>query len=98
MLEYTDEGLIKQAQEVDNVLGLDVARVTQRDIKKQNKKENRERQLANIEKRKALEEQRKAKRKDRSPSNERSKKQKAQISAENAGFEGVGQGALAVAV
>ena len=102
ILELTDSDLIAKSAEVDHILSLDVPKVTQRDMKRENKRLNKERQQAKIAKKheRALEQSRHQQRqkRSRSPSIERSKKQKAEIAAENAGFEGVGRGALAVAV
>ena len=98
ILELSDPDIISKSQEVDHVLGLDIPKVTQHDIKKENKRLNRERQEANLAKKRSLEQQRGQHHQQRSASQERSKKQKAEIASENSGFEGPGRGALAVAV
>ena len=98
ILELNDPEIISKSKEIDHILALDVPKITQRDIKKENKRLNRERHGANLAKKRALEVQSDENQKKRSESQERSKKQKAEIAAENAGFEGVGRGAMAVAV
>lgn len=45
-LEMKDEDLVKQAKEVDHLLGLDTPNTTRHDIKKQNKQRNKELQEA----------------------------------------------------
>ena len=98
ILDLNNSDILSKCTEVDHILGLDNPKTTQRDIKKENKRQNRERQEANLAKKRAL-----AQTRDRSPqrrteSQDRSKKQKADIAADNAGFEGPGRGAMAVAV
>ncbi|OAP63611.1 hypothetical protein AYL99_02838 [Fonsecaea erecta] len=94
LLEISDSDMVAKAQEIDQILRLNVTQTTKSDIKRQHKQENRENQLKNKEKKRVLEQ--------RSDQNEhiqqeRNKKQKAEIAAENSGFDGVGQGAMAVA-
>lgn len=106
-----NETMREMARNVDNVLGLDGSKVSKADIKKANKAANRARHEANIAKKKraaeeAADRQGQQNKKERriSPHRENSKErgrsllQKAEIAAENAGFDGVGQGALEVAV
>jgi len=96
VLDITDVEMISKAKEADNILGLDVPRVTKADIKRQHKqqeKENQQKHQAKQAKR-ALEAGNNQKRR---ASQERSKKQKAEIAAGNAGFDGIGQGAMALA-
>lgn len=94
ILDITDEELISQAKEADKILGLDVPRVTKADIKRQHKQESKENKQKKQEKKRVLEQDMNQK---RGASQERTKKQKAEIAAENAGFDGIGQGAMAVA-
>lgn len=91
-LEIEDEGMMQSAKTVDAILGLDQPRVTKKDIKKQRREENDQRYAAKQEKR--------ALHGDNNSSNHhhKHKKQKAEIAASDAGFEGVGEGAMAVAV
>jgi tRNA-dihydrouridine synthase 2 len=101
VLELNDSEIISKVREVDQILGLNFPKTTQRDIKRENKKLNRERQEAATAKKRekrALEEQRDRNRMIRRDSQERSKKHKAEVAAENAGYEGAGRGAMAVAV
>ena len=98
ILELEDAGIAERAKEVDHVMELDIPKTTKHDIKRQNKAENRAKLEAAQARRRAEAEQKNSKRQRNSPSPNRSKKQKAEIAADNAGFEGVGQGAMAVAV
>lgn len=98
ILELHDPDIVSKTKEIDSVLGLDVPKITQHDIRKENKRLNRERHEANLAKKRSLESQRDQNQKRRNESQERSKKQKSEIAAENAGFEGAGRGAMAVAV
>jgi tRNA-dihydrouridine synthase 2 len=95
LLDITDSEFISQAKEADNILGLDVPRVTKADIKRQHKQQSKENKQKNQEKKRVLEQDINRK---RGASQERTKKQKAEIAAENAGFDGIGQGVMAVAV
>ena len=111
IFEYEEEMRVV-ADGVDKNMGLDAPRKTAHDIKKENKRLNKERQMANTAKKQALKEQKnghnrqQASRSERkrvaSSSPGRSPKQKAKIASENAGFDPTditeGQGALAVAV
>lgn len=99
ILQISDEVMVQKAKEIDHVLRLDAPKViTKIDIKRQNKQQNRENHQKKQEKKKrALEQNKDRNGQVRSPSQERTKKQKAEIAAENAGFEGPGQGAMAVA-
>jgi len=99
ILEITDSNMVSKAHEIDHLLGLDLARVTKRDVKRENKQLNQERHKKNLERKRTLEERRSEKNKDLDDaSDERTKKQKAEIAAESALFEGVSRGAMAVAV
>ncbi|EXJ56677.1 tRNA-dihydrouridine synthase 2 [Cladophialophora yegresii CBS 114405] len=89
LLGMADPNIIEKAKEVDHVLNLDVRSVTKADIKRQHKQQNRENQAKKQEKKRVFGQ-------DGDHNQERSKKQKAEIAAENAGFEGVGQGFAAV--
>ncbi|KAK5062577.1 hypothetical protein LTR84_004650 [Exophiala bonariae] len=93
-LNITDAEIVSQAKDVDRILGLDHPRVTKADIKRQHKQQANENKQKKQEKKRAL--QRDADQK-RNHSQERTKKQKAEIAADNAGFDGIGQGAMAVA-
>lgn len=95
-LEVKEEELITQAGEVDQLLGLDVPKTTKHDIKKENKRRNKELQDAAAARKRAAAENI-TKKRDRTASPDGSRKRKAEIAAENAGFEGEGRGALAVA-
>ncbi|OAG40949.1 hypothetical protein AYO21_04791 [Fonsecaea monophora] len=93
LLEISDPEIVAKAAEIDHILGLGTPQTTKADIKRQHRQENRENHLKKQEKKRILEQ--------RSDENEhihqeRNKKQKGEIAAENAGFDGVGQGALAV--
>ena len=95
-LDITEDDLIAQAKEVDRILGLDIPKTSKHDIKKENKRRNKELQdAAAARKREAAEQA--SKKRDRTASPDGSRKRKAEIAAENAGFEGEGRGALAVA-
>lgn len=98
ILELKHPDIVSKSKEVDHIIGLDVPKVTQHDIKKANKKLNRERHEANLAKKRSLDQQREQHQCKRNESQERRKKQKAEIAADNAGFEGTGRGAMAVAV
>ncbi|OCT48824.1 tRNA-dihydrouridine(20) synthase [NAD(P)+] [Cladophialophora carrionii] len=89
VLGMNDPKIIEKAKEIDHILNLDVRLVTKADIKRQHKQQNRENQAKKQEKKRALGQ-------GGDHYQERSKKQKAEIAAENAGFEGVGQGFAAV--
>jgi tRNA-dihydrouridine synthase 2 len=89
LLDMTDLSIIEKAKEIDHILKLDVPLVTKADIKRQNKQQTRENQSRKQEKKRAFGQ-------DGDHNQERSKKQKAEIAAENAGFEGFGQGFAAV--
>ena len=93
-LSITDTEIVSQAKDVDKILGLDVPRVTKADIKRQHKQQANETKQKKEEKKRALERDTSQR---RDGSRERSKKQKAEIAADNAGFDGIGQGAMAVA-
>ena len=98
ILEFEDTGIAERAKEVDHAMELDVPKTTKHDIKRQNKAENRAKLEAAQARRRAEAERKNSKRQRNSPTPSRSKKQKAEIAADNAEFEGVGQGAMAVAV
>jgi tRNA-dihydrouridine synthase 2 len=97
-LELKDEDLVKQAKEVDHILGLDNLGVTKQDIKKENKRRNKELQAAAAARRK--EHQAKAakssNKRQRSHSPAEHRKRKTEAAAENAGLE-ESRGAMAVA-
>ena len=91
-LEIKDEGLVTSAKALDAILGLDRPRITKKDIKKQRRQENDQRHAAKQAKRAFYGN-------NNSPNPQhKHKKQKSEIAADNAGFEGVGEGAMAVAV
>jgi tRNA-dihydrouridine synthase 2 len=105
-----EDGIKEKAKQIDEILSLNVQfdKRTAREIKKEMRQANRERQEANIARKRALKEaereqntdghvQAASRNEERSESQERSKRIKAEIAAENAGFEGVGRGAMAVA-
>lgn len=97
-LEIKDETLVTQAKEVDHILGLDAPKVTKHDIKRANKQRNKELQEAAAARRREKEQSSvKQQKRQRIASPEGSRKRKAEIAAENAGFDGEGRGALAVA-
>lgn len=101
-LEIEDEDLIKQAKEVDDILGLNDVRTTKHDIKKQNKQRNKELQAAAAARKQQAQQgkwpqNQNSRKRDRTASPESIRKRIAEIAAENAGFEGEGRGALAVA-
>lgn len=98
ILELKDADVISRSREVDHILGLDVPKVTQHDIKKENKRLNRQHYEESQARKRAFGKEREQNQKQRSESQGRSKKQKAEIAAEDAGFEGTGRGAMAVAV
>ena len=98
VLEFEDTVMGERAKEVDHIMELHIPKTTKHDIKRQNKAENRAKFEAGQARRKAETEQNNNKRQRNSPSPDRSKKQKAEIAAENAALEGIGQGAMAVAV
>lgn len=97
ILKISDPELVENAKAVDHTLGLDIPRTTKADVKRQNKQQTKENQAKKQQKKRTLEQSNGQNEQFRGVSQERSKKQKAEIAAENAGFEGVGQGALAVA-
>ena len=102
-LDIKDEVLVKQGTEVDDLLGLNEPRTTKHDIKKQNKQRNKELQAAALARKMNGEQaERKPKvqnprKRERTASPDSIRKRKAEIAAENAGSEGEGRGALAVA-
>ncbi len=98
ILNISEPELLERAKETDSILGLDIPKTTKADVKRQNKQQNRENQTKKQEKKRALEHISDQHEHVHPASQERSKKQKAEIAAENAGFDGIGQGALAVAV
>lgn len=87
ILEISDPEMLETAKQVDHVLELDAPRLTKAEMKRRNKQE----------KKRTLEQGQDHNEQDQSVSQDRTKKQKAEIAAENAGFDGVGQGAMAVA-
>jgi tRNA-dihydrouridine synthase 2 len=101
LLDITDAMIVERAKEVDHILHLDVPKVTKADIKRQHKQVARKNQEKKQEKKKrALEQTRSPNRNPiqrRGSSQERTKKQKAEVAAENAGFDGIAPGAMAVA-
>lgn len=108
-----EEGLLEMAKTTDSILGLDGPRVSKADIKKANKAANRAKHEANLASKKRSaqastdrpHQNKKERRLSPSPSRQRSvvgergrsPQRKAEIAAENAGFEGIGHGALNVA-
>lgn len=97
VLDISDPSLIQNAKDLDHLLGLDIPRITKRDVKrekKQHSRENNERKDAY--KRSLDQENNKHKSIDQDP--ERTKRQKGEIVTENVRFEEVGQGAVAVTV
>lgn len=113
VLGLANEGsMLEDAKRLDEILGLDPNRTTRQDIKKANKIAEREKQEANIaaKKKRALEgnsnQHNHQKKRDRKKSPPRKQtavqtktiEEKAKDAAENAGFNGIGQGALQVAV
>ncbi|KAL6246373.1 tRNA-dihydrouridine synthase 2 [Rhinocladiella similis] len=98
ILGITDSEIVESAKQVDHVLQLDLPRMTKADMRRLNKQQAKENQAKNQEKKRALEQNHDRSMENRSLSQERTKKQKAEIAAENASFEGLGQGAMAVAV
>jgi len=75
-----------------------VQRTTKADMRRQNKQQMKEGQAKKQEKKRALEHKHDQNERDQHSGPERTKKQKAEIAAENAGFDGVGQGAMVIAV
>jgi tRNA-dihydrouridine synthase 2 len=97
-LEIKDEDLVKEAKEVDHILGLDSPAVRKHDIKKENKRRNKELQEAAAARRKesqAKEHQSRNKR-QRSHSPREHRKRKTEAAAENAGLA-EGRKAMAMA-
>lgn len=106
-----DQDLSSMAKKVDGVLNLDGPKVSKAELKKANKAANRARHEANLANKKraaqtsmSRQDQHKRERRvspnalrERSAERGRSPQRKAEIAAENAGFEGVGQAALEVA-
>lgn len=106
-----DQTFLDMAKKTDSILNLDGPKLSRAELKKANKAANRARHEANIANKKraaqaSMERPDQHKRERRlSPDdqhgvgsdNERSPQQKAAIAADNAGFEGIGQGALEVA-
>ena len=90
VLEITGSQELEKAKAVDHVLTLDVPFVTKADLKRQQKQENRNRQTKKQENKRAL--------KEGSDEYEApQKRQKAEVASEIAGFDGIGQGAMAIA-
>ncbi|KAL2414831.1 tRNA-dihydrouridine(20) synthase [NAD(P)+] [Exophiala dermatitidis] len=98
ILEISDQDMVEKAKEIDAILNLDASMVRKADIKRQNKQQHKQDVQKKQEKKRTFESTNDQQEKDCSPSQERTKKQKAEIAAENSGFDGVGQGAMAVAV
>lgn len=109
----TDTTMADQARAVDRVLQLDEPKTTLADIKRRNKAIAREAREAKLERKRAHEESTSAMTNTKSHGPEKkgrkgeadrpsigngSQLQKAEIAAENAGFDGISEGALAVAV
>ncbi|RMZ87030.1 hypothetical protein DV736_g5749, partial [Chaetothyriales sp. CBS 134916] len=103
ILGYDDDQIKAQAAELDKAMGLDLPRRTAHDIKKENKRVNKEKQLANIAKAKALDEQMNGhnrQKRQASSSPVPSRKKKTNVASENAGFgssDTVDSGIMAVA-
>lgn len=98
ILEISDHDMKEKAKEIDHLFGLDVARITKADVKRQNWQHTKENQAKKQEKKRASDLIDGHNGQGQDASNGRTKKQKAEIAAENSGFDGLGQGALAVAV
>jgi tRNA-dihydrouridine synthase 2 len=96
ILQIEDIELTKKAKDVDHLLGLDEPKTTKADIKRQHKQQNKEMHAKKQEQKRGLGQYDEPKEQEDSEER-RSKKQKAEIAAENAGFDDIGQGALAVA-
>lgn len=106
-----DETIFRMAKQVDSLLDLDGPKVSKAELRKANKAANRARHEANVAHKKRAaqastnrEDPQKRERRsspnarrNRSNDRGRSPQRKAEIAAENAGFDGVGQGALQVA-
>lgn len=92
VLGIEDEDLVQSAKAVDSSLGLDQPRVSRKDIKKQRRQEDDQRHAAKQEKR-ALH----GKNNSKNHQHMR-KKQRADIAADDVGFEGNGERAMTVAV
>lgn len=108
-----EEGLLDMAKKTDSILNLDGPKLSKAEIKKANKAANRARHEANIASKKRSaqvsvdrpHQNKKERRSSPSASGQRgmvrergrSPQRKAEIAAENAGFEGAGHGALNVA-
>ena len=100
--------LFESAKKVDHLLGLDLPKFSRADQKRANKAAARAQQEANIARKKraaeeALQREQSKKERRKSPEadhheNGPTPAQKAEIATENARFEGLGQGALQVAV
>ncbi|RMZ81185.1 hypothetical protein DV737_g2678, partial [Chaetothyriales sp. CBS 132003] len=89
ILDCGDDQIKAQAAELDDAMGLSVPRRTAHDIKKENRRLNKERQLANIAKAKALDEQMNASNRQKrqaSCSPVPSRRKKTGVASENAGF------------
>ncbi|KAI1626849.1 tRNA-dihydrouridine synthase 2 [Exophiala viscosa] len=97
LLENTEPQMLETAKEVDHVLELDAPRLTKADIKRQHKQQKKHNQTNKQDNKRSREQEHDHNNQGRSVSQERTKKQKAEIAADNAGFDGVGQGAMAVA-
>ncbi|KAK5041750.1 tRNA-dihydrouridine synthase 2 [Exophiala sideris] len=97
LLDISDHEMIETAKEVDHVLELDAPRLTKADMKRQHKQQNKDNQAKKQENKRSRGHESDRNEQGRSINQERTKKQKAEIAADNAGFEGVGQGAMAVA-
>jgi tRNA-dihydrouridine synthase 2 len=91
-LGVDDEDMVQSAKGLDLILGLDQPRVTKKDIKKQRREENDQRYAAKQDKRALYG--------DHNSNNQqhKHKKQKAEIAADDAGFDDIGEGLMAVAV
>jgi len=96
-LEIKEDALVAQAKEVDHILNLDTPKTTKHDIKKENKRRNKELQEAAAARRREADRNKQIPKRNRTASPDGSRKRKAELAAENAGFEGEGRGALAVA-
>ncbi|ETN37195.1 uncharacterized protein HMPREF1541_08185 [Cyphellophora europaea CBS 101466] len=96
-LEIKEDALVAQAKEVDHILNLDTPKTTKHDIKKENKRRNKELQEAAAARRREADRNKQTPKRNRTASPDGSRKRKAELAAENAGFEGEGRGALAVA-
>lgn len=97
ILSIDDAEMTEQAKALDHLLCLDQPKVTKADIKRAHKQEAKQKREAKLERKRTFEEHHQApSKKGRNTS--RSPESKARIAADNAGFEGIGEGAMAVAV